>query len=189
MTNKGKSNILIKFAVLISLLIFLNLLGFLKPISTITVKIFNPILSGFYSLGSEVRTIYNRALDKGNLAEAVKQLGQERNYLLAENARLSILEEENKALRASLNFSIKNKRSLVLSNIIAREEDGSVNGNQNFIIDKGSRDEVINGLAVVDGEGVVIGKIISIQEHLAEVCLVNNEACKFAATFQFICFI
>ena len=71
-----------------------------------------------------------------------------------------------------------------MANIISRGE-----GNQSVVIDKGFRDGLVPGLAVVSStalgtssQGVIIGKIINIKEQIAEVYLVTNRNSKLAAS-------
>ena len=70
-----------------------------------------------------------------------------------------------------------------MSNVISRGEaiETSSRG-ESIIIDKGSRDGVSPGLAIVNGQGIIIGKVAEVKENISQVNLTNNSKCKLAAT-------
>lgn len=168
----------------ITLLIFLHYAKLLEPIESFLNKSLKPIFSGFYSLSASLNKIYSAETVKHNLASELKQAGEKINQLTAENVKLRFLEEENSALRKHLNFLRKDNRRYLMSNIISRGE-----GNQSVVIDKGFRDGLSPGLAVVSStamgtssQGVIIGKIVNVKEQIAEVYLATNRNSKLAAS-------
>ena len=76
-----------------------------------------------------------------------------------------------------------------MANIISRGElEGDVANSRSVVIDKGLRDGLFAGLAVVSfvgpgdsSQGVIIGKIVNVKDNLAEIYLVTNKNCKLAA--------
>lgn len=164
----------------IVLLIFLKVLGALQPVEAGAAKIFNPLFSGFYSFGTNLRLSYQHYQDKRDFSAENKKLSDGMKELQQENARLKFLQDENNILRNSLNFLQANKFSYVLGNIVSRDILKTENGDYNIIIDKGSEDNLTPGLAVVDNSGVIIGKIVEVQKNLAKACLIVSPQCKFA---------
>lgn len=176
--------------VVITLLIFLHYANLLRPIESFLNKSFKPIFSGFYSLSANINKTYLAQTQKQDLAAGLKQAEERINQLTAENANLRFLEEENLALRKHLNFLRKDNRRYLMANIISRGEliGSSGQGNQSVVIDKGSRDGLSAGLAVVSStalgtssQGVIIGKVASVKEEIAEVYLITNKNSKLAA--------
>lgn len=177
-------------AVVITLLIFLHYANLLQPIESFLNKSFKPIFSGFYSLSANINKTYLAQTQKQDLAAGLKQAEERINQLTVENANLRFLEEENLALRKHLNFLRKDNRRYLMADIISRGElIGSIGpGNQSVVIDKGSRDGLSAGLAVVSStalgtssQGVIIGKVASVKEEIAEVYLITNQNSKLAA--------
>jgi len=167
------------------LLIFLHFIGVLAPIESFIVSIFRPVLGGFYSVSSDLRVAYNEQTDKRDLISLVKQLEVKVNQLTAENAKLKVLEEENQILREYLKFPTNEKANYIISNIISRGGlGGSIQQYQSIIIDKGEKDGLFDGLAVVSSQGIIVGKVMAVKDHLSEVYLTTNPSCKLAATIQ-----
>jgi len=175
----------------ILLLIFLHFANLLKPLESFLNQGLKPIFKNFYSIGANINKTYLEQTAKQNLAAELKQAEEKINQLISENVKLRFLEEENLALRKHLNFLNKDNRRYLMSNIISRGEltGSSGEGNQSVIIDKGSADGLFAGLAVISStaistssQGVVVGKIINVKEHIAEVYLVTNKNSKLAAS-------
>ena len=179
-TNKKK---LILYLAVIGLLVFLYAFNLLGPLNRVIYGILNPIFSGFQSVSSNIRSTYNEQTEKKDLNEYVKELEGEVNQLTEENARLKILENENGILREHLGFLVKNEYNYVMSNVISRGDAVESSGREEtIIIDKGSKDGVYPGLAIVSGQGMIIGKVAEAKENISQVNLTNSSKCKLAAT-------
>jgi len=178
-------------AAVIMLLIFLHYAKLLNPIESFLNKSLKPIFKSFYSISVNINKTYIEQTAKQDLAAELKQAEEKINQLIAENVKLRFLEEENLALRKHLNFLNKDNRRYLMANIISRGEltGASSEGNQSVVIDKGFRDGLFAGLAVVSSraygtssQGVIIGKIVNVKEHIAEIYLVTNKNSKLAAS-------
>lgn len=182
MNKKTKKSILI-YAAVAGLLIFLSIFKIFSPFENVGRGIINPVLKIFYGTTSTIRIKYGSQVNQGDLSAEVKSLAAERNRLFEENAKLRMVQEENDALRAQLGFLSKNKYHYVVSNVISRGElNNSVGSPETVTIDKGLRDGVSDGLPVVSGEGIIIGKVVDVKDNIARVDLTNNYDCKLAAT-------
>ena len=172
------------------LLIFLHFVKLLGPVESFLNQSLKPIFGGLYFLSANINKTYLRETAKQDLAVELKQAKEEINQLTAGNVNLRFLEEENSALRKHLNFLRKDNRRYLMANIISRGElTGGSEGKQSVIIDKGSKDGLAAGLAVVSStalstssQGVIIGKVASVKEQIAEVYLVTNKNSKLAAS-------
>jgi len=172
--------------IIITTIIIINILHFttiIRPIENWIIQILNPALSSLYSISSDIGVFYNRQIDKRNLLNEIQQLEIKNNKLTQKNIKLEIIEAENKILRKYLNFLEKNEFHYILSNIISRSNFLTIE-NKKYIIDKGEDDGVIKGLAILNNEGIIIGKIIKTKDKSSEICLSTEKNCKFAATIQ-----
>jgi len=174
----------------ILLLIFLHYTKLLNPVESFLNKSFKPILSVFYSLSANLNKTYLEQTEKQDLASELERAKNKINQLTTENVKLRFLEEENSILRKHLNFLNKDNRRYLIANIISRGElaGGDEEGNQSVIIDKGSVDGLYSGLAVVSStavgtssQGVIVGKIADVKEHISEIYLVTDKNIKLAA--------
>jgi len=84
--------------------------------------------------------------------------------LKIENIKLREIEKENEILRKQLDFLKKNEDNFILANIIGRKSEGGINW---FLIDQGLKDGIKTGLAVVDENGVLVGKIIKVKDRIS----------------------
>jgi len=173
------------------LLIFFHFIKILKPVESFLSNSLKPIFKNFYSISANINKTYLEEIKNQDLAAELKQAEEKINRLIAENVKLKFLEEENLILRKNLNFLNKDNHRYLMANIISRGEliGSSGEGNQSAIIDKGSADGLFAGLAVVSSraygtssQGVIIGKITDVKDHISEVYLVTNKNNKLAAS-------
>lgn len=177
-----KKTIIIYTAV-IGLLVFLYLMGLLKPIETVALKVLNPITSRLYRVSTDIRKTYSDRTTKHGLQIEIDELHDQINSLLEEKAELENIKEENKVLRDNLRFLSKKEYNYSLANILSRDSAIDKNGRtESVIIDQGTKDGLAVGLAVVNGKGILVGKISEVKDAIARVNLTNNENCKIAAT-------
>jgi rod shape-determining protein MreC len=84
--------------------------------------------------------------------------------LKIENVSLRKAQAENKVLREHLNFLEENKLNFVLAKIIGQKSEASFNW---FLINQGKDKNLKKGLAVVDQQGVLVGKIIKVEDFVS----------------------
>jgi len=184
MVNINTKQVVILIAV-IALLIFLHIIGIIKPIENVFTRFITIPLGRLYAASTDLRVRYNVQTDKRDLVNEVKQLEVNIRQLTQENSHLIILEEENKTLRQALDFFDTHKYEYVVSNVISRSDiiDQTIN-NQTITIDKGSNHDINIGYPVISSEGIVVGKVFEVKENLSKVYLTINPDCKLAATLE-----
>ncbi len=170
------------FGAVIGLLIFLHYLRVLAPFESRLHSSLSPVLGRFYGAGAKVRSLYNSQTDRRDLASVADDLRRQVNRLTEENARLKSLENENATLREFLKFSNNSSRKTVMASIIGKSDLDQAN--QTVMLDRGSRDGLTLGLAVLNEDGHIFGKIIDVGENSAQACLVTSDQCQFAVTIQ-----
>lgn len=176
---KDRKKYKILLAVII-LLVFLNIISFSNFGQKVLVRII-----GFssYKIRGLSTDISNHNVSKADLLEKIAQLEEDFYKNEAELAKLYSLEDENEKLRQYLNFFNNNKFDYVVANVIWQENLLNFsNYNQNIIIDKGSKNGLRDGLIVVNESGIVVGKIIEVNDNISRVCLINNNFCKMAVS-------
>ncbi|MBL7053704.1 rod shape-determining protein MreC [Patescibacteria group bacterium] len=106
----------------------------------------------FYFLLSPLQRFFSFSLVQNNLD----------NNICDEKTQIKIFQNENQILRKHLNFLEKSKDKFILTNVIGRK----IGVDSNWtLLDKGKNDGVINGLAVVDARGFLIGKIYKTTDY------------------------
>jgi rod shape-determining protein MreC len=90
---------------------------------------------------------------------------------------LRLLEEENQILKKELKFFENNSYNFVAARIIGKDSTAS----DTFILNKGSRDGIKVGLPVVIDEGILVGKIVKVEEGISNFLLLTDNNSKVAA--------
>ena len=84
--------------------------------------------------------------------------------LKIENMKLKSYRAENETLKQHLNFLTKSQDKFVLANILGRRYESGFNW---IIINKGERDGISPGLAVVDKKGSLVGSVITVENSIS----------------------
>jgi len=173
---KRKENFLPVFFVflVLSLLVFgLSKAGVLNPVGSALQKITAPFQSTTY-------TVFNSISLLGTNAK-LKKLEVENLALTSMLSDQKKLEKENSALSDQFQVSSPNSNTLLPANIVgAPSFVPGVSTPETFIIDKGTKDGVKIGGAVVYKNNL-LGKITKINDFLSEVTLVINSSMSFTA--------
>ena len=166
-------------------LIILHLVKILVPIENLAISAVKPLAGFLYGSGSGIRTSYEESQKQKDVSSRAQDLENEVARLTVANAQYKELEQDNIKLRAQLSFLSVSKYKNVLANVISQNLVFDIKeGDQDIVIDKGSKDGIKEGLGVINENGVVIGKISEVKDNLSKICLTTNRNCKFAATIQ-----
>ena len=114
MLKIDKKNIFVYIAVIL-LLVFLYFIGILKPVESVFLKIFNPVIKELYFVSSDLRFRYGEQEDKNVLLDKIEQLESDVVRLTEENVGYKTVEEENISLREHLMFLESTKYNYILS--------------------------------------------------------------------------
>jgi len=91
-------------------------------------------------------------------------LKDEINRLLAENTKLEILQKENETLRKYLDFQKKIEYKILIANVLNKREELGLNW---FLLDQGEEEGAQEGMAVIDEDGLLIGKIVKVEKKFS----------------------
>lgn len=86
--------------------------------------------------------------------------------LKIENMKLKFYRSENETLKQHLDFLAESQDEFVLANILGSYYESGFNW---IIINKGKRDGIIPGLAVVDQKGSLVGNVIDVENSISYV--------------------
>ncbi len=171
-----KSNFLPVFFVflVLSFLVFgLSRAGILNPVSSVLQKITAPFQSATHNVFNSISLLGENA--------KLKKLETENLRLTSMLSDQKKLERENSALSDQFQVSSPNSNSLLPANIVgAPSFIPGVSVPETFIIDKGIKDGVMVGAAVVYGNNL-LGEITKSNDFLSEVSLVTNVSSSFTA--------
>jgi len=160
------------------LLIFFHYIKILQPIEILILKLINPLEEITYNLSNKINNYFQFKAEERIVFEENKKLKEQINKLTSEIIRLKILEEENKTLRKELSFLEEKKYKFLLARVIGKDPFNS----SVIIINKGRGDGIEPGFPIIVDEGIIVGKVIKVQENNSLVLLLTNNQSKIAAS-------
>lgn len=175
---RGRTRIAIVVAVIVFGAAILRVAGALQPVEDLLRVVTLPVGRAFASVGTGIRDVVWSTPEEERSVERVAELEARLTSLAVDYVRLRSLEEENRSLRALTGFLDRSGYDSVPARIIARSADPR---DATILIDRGSRDGVETGMAVVADEGIFVGKVTSLKERIATVTLVSDIRSRVAA--------
>lgn len=159
-------------------LLLLALAGFVRPVREIFRSALLPVARVTSGVGAGLGRMLRIDDDAHTANERADELDARLRSLTVDYVRLRALEEENRSLRAQANFISESGLPTLGARVIAR---AMRNDTASITIDRGARDGVEVGQAVVTDEGLFVGKIFGLGEHTATVLLVTDVRSRVAA--------
>jgi rod shape-determining protein MreC len=159
-------------------LVLLILAGFVRPVRETFRSALVPFARVTGSIGYGIGRFLHIDPDARTANERADELDARLRAISVDYVRLRALEEENRSLRAQANFLANSGFRTVGSRVISRmvRDDAAA-----VTIDRGAKDGVEVGQAVVTDEGLFVGKIISLGERTAVVLLVSDTQSRIAS--------
>jgi rod shape-determining protein MreC len=179
MLKISQKNPFVVSIVIILTLIILHFTGIIKPVENFFLYISRPVATKIFSSSSSLNDSYNNSQSKKDYFKKIEDLENRVEELTIFEANYREILEENRKLKETLSFSEENKFNLLAAAVIAGEMIDTES--RDLIINRGESDGIKPGMAVVDEEGILVGKIIETKKSIARVCLSIGSDCDFAA--------
>lgn len=176
-------NIKLSFGLLVVvvLLIFLHLVGILRPVEDLMVRIFAPVQTRVYALGTNINNLYLTVSGQNEPLRINQELEQEIQRLTTNNAELKIQLEEAQALLVQQDFLKTFSLSSITARVIGQNPEPDI---QAIILDKGSAHGVEPEMPLITDSGIMVGKILSVKPHSSEAILINDSLSRVSAVIQ-----
>lgn len=165
----------------IFLLIIFHYVSLFSPIEGYIIKFLSPIQEKTYSLVVGIKEFNNNWINKRDLITENEILEQKIKELKVDRSRVNSLESENKLLKDELRFVKEAKLNTVTAKIITGVSDAL---SKSVIINRGSDNGIEEGMAVVSGDGIMVGKIYEVYSDHSKVLLLTDNKSRVAATIQ-----
>ena len=174
MKSKSKIKIGLLFISGISILIILNSISVAKEIKNLIYSISFPVQKCFWQIGEKISDFFTAFLRADFLQKENEKLSLRLKELISENIKLKYLTEENETLRKALKINLQKEFNLELVEIIGKDI------SEDFIlINKGKKDGISEGLAVITAQKVLVGRVSSIYENFSKIVLISNKESSF----------
>ncbi len=164
------------------LLIIFHFIGIIKPLENYLVFALNKVNAPLHSSGVNLNQRMEKSSSKEELNRELKEAQGKISRLLVEQAKLESVYQENKILQEYLNFFSDHDYEKVLAKATIKDNLlAAGNSEYSINLDKGSNQSIEKGMAVVNEDGVLIGKIVAVEDEASKACLTIDKNCKFAA--------
>lgn len=177
-----RNNPIILLLIIAAALFFLHIAGILRPMENFLSYLIKPLAGSFYKASADLKETYNANNSQEDLNAQVERLTKEVAVLTVASSKSLEIEEENRKLRAMFNLIANNNFHAVVADVIAKE--AAAEDSLGLVINRGAKDGLITGLAVVSEEGLVVGKVLEVKDATAKICLTTNPNCQLAAAIQ-----
>ena len=144
--------------------------GFLDPLKKPVQFVTVPIQLSLYNAKLEVENTFKTFAEISSLRTSNLSLEEENALLLAENAKLELLKEENEAIRRQIGSASIKDQELIVAKVIG---ESPIISKKLLLIDKGEVHGVKEGMVVVD-ENIFIGEIYAVSPRTSSVQLVSD---------------
>lgn len=159
----------------------LRLVGAFTPLESALRFITLPVARAVSALGNGAGSLLHPTPDEAKLKETVTELQAQLSTLTVDYVRLRSLEEENRSLQALTGYLRESGYDHVSARVIARSVDPQ---RATVLIDRGAKDGIATGMAVVVGDGIFVGKVTELKERVSTVTLVSDSQSRVAASLS-----
>ena len=176
MTKRQNIKIIIILVLVAIIFTIFNFTDFSKDIKNFFFLISSPVQKSFWQAGKNVSVFFTGILEGKIIKEELNNLELKNQELLSQIVALKELKKENEALREILGLGLEKESRLMLAQIISKDI-----SQDSILINKGKKDGVLEGLPVITGQKVLLGKISQVYERFSEVILISNKKSSFEA--------
>jgi rod shape-determining protein MreC len=155
--------------VLIALFVFANLTGYSKNIRNFFYNFSAPIQKNLWMAGDNVSAFFTSFFSAGKLKVENEKLTSQNQDLTGQLAAMKELQAENETLRGALNIGLNKNFRMALAQVASKDI-----GQDSVLIDKGSKDGMAEGMPVITGQKVLIGKIAQVYDRYSQVKLITS---------------
>lgn len=178
---QARTKVAIVLAGTIGGVLVLRLVGAFTPIEEVLRFITLPVARVISTVGNGTGAVLHGKPDAVRLQEQVTDLQAQLSTLTVDYVRLRSLEEENRSLQALTGYLRESGYDHVSARVIARSVDPQ---SATVLIDRGAKDGIETGMAVVVGDGVFVGKVTELKDRVSTVTLVSDQKSRVAAALS-----
>lgn len=164
------------FLIVVALVFVFALNLFSGNVRGFFVGVFSPVQGFFWDLGQTTSHFFSGLFHSASLQEEAMRLEERTQELLQELLSLQDIEKENEQLRGALGLGVEKQFHVISSRIIGKDPSQDI-----LLLDKGSRDGVSQGMAVITPTKAAVGKIGEVFETSSRVVLLSHTASSFDA--------
>ena len=159
----------------IFLLIILSAFGFFGFFKNSVSFVTQPAQSAFQGIARGVNNFYSVIFERESLITKSKEMeAQLQNYAI-DYVELEAVKQENEKLKIMFDYLETQDFQIIAAKVLTFINSPN---DKSVLINKGGKDGVALGMTVMEGEGLVIGRIANVEDHLAWVRLITDPRSK-----------
>lgn len=174
----SKTTYLVSGAI-VGLFILIHYAGWLSPFEAMLRSTVEPLLIRSRSFSLDLGTEYAFFKDRQAFFDSTRACFERVQNLTVDQAALERLEAENANLKELLGYKQTQSSTLRLAQVVAAD---SASVEKVITVNQGMVEGVANGMPVIAGKGVLVGKVIRTDAHTAQVRLVSDSLSRVEAT-------
>ncbi len=159
------------------LLIFMHVKGASKPVESGVAQAPRPLTYVFTGIGHSFKSFFSYFSSVSRVNKENAQIRGQLRQLQQDNIVLQQYKLENDKLKKELGYRGTSPYQLISGTVIGKDPTGF---SQAIMINVGSKDGVHQGAAVL-AQGVLIGKIVTVQSNTSKVLLITDPQSSFDA--------
>ncbi len=164
------------FILAVALLAAFSLNFFQKEAKGFFYSFSSPFQKEFWEKGNKLSDFFEGVFLSARLKSENENLRGEFHRLLAENASLRNLEEENIFLREALELGLQEDFRLQESSVIGRDA-----GSDGLVVDKGFKDGISQGMVAITSQKVLLGRVGEVYDNYSRIELISSKESSFGA--------
>jgi len=176
---QSKTKTFLGISTVVGLTIACHYLGWLSPIENFFRTLVTPLSKSMYNISIRLGNEDVNSFSLTDLRLAYQKLKEENLALDVKLVNEQLLQSENIELKEQLNFVKNSGYQSLGAQVIGKNIDSLDN---NIIINCGLLDGCRVNNPVIVGNGVLVGKIARVEDHISIVRLINDNQSKVAAT-------
>jgi len=178
---KSRLGIITLGLVILLLIFLLQLAGGLKPVENAASLSLKPIQSFFHDAANRIKNFFIYFNDIDELEKENQDLTEEVIKLTVENFELSKQIEDSQIIAEELAYIREHNFQSVTAKVIGRSSNENL---QVLIINKGASDYLQKDYPVIAESGFLVGKIISVNNQISKILLLNDNHSQVSAIVQ-----
>ncbi len=178
MSRTSSRKVTIYSVLIVVCIVLLHYIGWLGFIERGLRKLTTPIMESAHEAGVAASSRWHFFQNNSEYGTLEQKYNELQHAFDIQTAQYKLTTEENSDLRKQLSFEKRHVTAGVMAEIISQE---TINNEQTIIIDKGSKNGLKVGQAVVAADGILVGTLIKTEDDIAIIRLLNDSQSRIGA--------
>jgi rod shape-determining protein MreC len=163
------------------LIIILHYTKIIAPLEGLIVRTLNPVRKQIHFTSKGFRSYFYVMTHYDEIEKENDDLRNKLIDYVIDASYIKKLEDENLVLKQGLNYFETIDKELVLAEVVSGFH---LEGDSLLVVNRGSKNGIKVGMPVIFGSGIMIGKVIKVNDWSSDILLLSNKNSLVTATIQ-----